>query len=119
MTRSVHIKTYKEVLEQPTLFDALAQSKHDFIRYSLQFDFREVDTLVYQKSLILSTHPRDWHFKARLIETIRKEITQCEAFVFTNWSKWGHFKYSYDLQDNARMLHWLNQKSLLTLFDIR
>lgn len=101
MTRSVHIKTFKEVLEQPTLFDTLPQSKHDFIRYSLHFEFREGDTVVYQRSLIISTHPRDWHFKARLIETIGKEIAQNEGFMYTNWNMREQFKYSYELQDSG------------------
>jgi hypothetical protein len=53
-----------------------------------------------------------------LIEAIKKEIVQSPDFAFTNWNKRENFKYDYDLQDNARILNWINPKSLMGLFDI-
>jgi hypothetical protein len=118
MRRSVDIVTYTDKTQQPTLFDTQSSPAHHFIRHFLQFKFWENDTLVFTKALYLDTHPRDWHFKSRLIETIKREIVRNPGFAFTNWNKRENFKYSYDLQDNARILHWLNPKSLMGLFDI-
>jgi hypothetical protein len=118
MRRSVHIVTYTDKTQQPALFDTPSPPSHHFIRHFLQFNFLENDTLVFTKPLYLDTHPRDWHFKARLIEAIKKEIVQSPDFAFTNWNKRENFKYDYDLQDNARILNWINPKSLMGLFDI-
>jgi len=84
----------------------------------IQFDFWERDTLVFTKPLYLDTHTRDQHFKSRLIETVKKEIVQSPGFALTGWNKRAHFNYSYVLQDKARLLHWINPKSILTLFEI-
>jgi hypothetical protein len=118
MRRSIHIVTYTDKTQQPALFDTPSPPTHNFIRHFLQFKFLEDDTLVFTKALYLDTHPRDWHFKSRLIETIKKEIVQSPEFAFTNWNKRKSFNFTYDLVDNARILHWINQKSLLGLFDI-
>jgi hypothetical protein len=118
MRRSVHIITHKEITEQQTLFDLQPQPTHHLVRYFLQFEFWENDTLVFARALYLGTHSRDWQFKLRLVETIKKDIVQSPAFAFTNWNKRENFKYSYALQDNARILNWINQKSMMQLFDI-
>ena len=118
MRRSVHIATYTDKTQQPTLFDKQALPTHHFVRHFLQFQFWENDTLVFTKALYLDTHPRDWHFKSRLIETIKKEIVQNPSFSITHWNKGENFKYSYDLQDNARIFSWLNAKTKMTLFNV-
>jgi hypothetical protein len=118
MTRSVNIITHKDITEQQMLFDLQPKPTHHFVRYFLQFEFWENDTLVFEKTLYLSTHSRDWHFKSRLVETIKKDIVQSRAFAFTNWNKRENFKYSYVLQDNAQLFNWINQKSMMLLFDI-
>lgn len=118
MTRSVHIVTDTVRTEQPTLFDIGAPPTHYYIRHSLQFEFWEHDTLVHKKAFYLDTHPRDWHFKARLLTVIKQEITQNHEFIFTKWNKREDFKYSYVLKDNAGILKWVNQKGLMALFDV-
>ena len=118
MTRSVNTITHKDITEQQTLFYLEPQPTHYLVRYFLQFEFWENDTLIFAKALYLGTHPRDWHFKSRLVATIKKEIVQNPAFAFTNWNKRENFKYSFALQDNGKILNWINQKSMMQLFDI-
>lgn len=118
MRRSVHIVTHTDKTEQPTLFDTQSPPTHHFLRHFLQFEFWENDTLVFTKALYVDTHPRDWHFKSRLIETIKKEIVQNPGFAVTKWNNREDFKYGYELQDNARIMHWVNQKSIMALFDV-
>lgn len=118
MQRSVHIVTHTIQKEQPTLFDKQAPTTPYQVCHFIQFDFWEHDTLVYTKPLYVDTHTRDWHFKSRLIDIIKKEIVQSPSFAVTGWNKREHFNYSYTLQDNAHILHWINPKSIMTLFEI-
>src|SRR5215217_7102295 len=103
MKRSVHIVTYTIHTEQPTLFDKPSSATPYLVCHFIQFDFWEHDTLVFTKPLYLNTHTRDWHFKSRLIETVKKEIVQSPGFAVNSWNKRENFNYSFALQDNARI----------------
>ena len=120
MIRSVHVETHTEAIEPPTLFDGQHPPLHDYINYRIRFEFRENDTMVYHRSIHISTRPRDWHFKSRLREAIKKDIKDDSDFKMTQWNVRDKFTYNVSLQDNVGGFVWLEKEILrAVLFDIR
>ena len=118
MIRSVYVETHTEAAEQPTLFDTPSPPIHDVFSYSIYFEFRENGTMVFRKPVYISTKPRDWHFKARLREAIKKEIKNDNAFQVTKWNVRDRFTYDFILKDNAGILAWMGKKELMALLQI-
>jgi hypothetical protein len=118
MIRSVYVESHTEAAEQPTLFDTESPPIHDFFSYTINFEFRENDTIVFCRPVYITTKPRDWHFKARLREAIKKEIKDDNAFKLTKWNVRDKFTYDFTLKDNAGILNWMGKKELMALFQI-
>lgn len=118
MTRSVYVETHTEATEQPTLFDTELPPIYNFLSYTIQFEFWENDAMVFRKPVYISTRPRDWHFKSRLREAIKKEIKNDSAFTFTKWNVRDSFTYDFNLRDNAGILVWMGKKELMALLHI-